>query len=184
MWELYAMWAWIGAFLTASFHARYGEAPPFDPRFATFAVVAVGALGALLGGFAADRLGRTLVTSAAMAVSGLCAVGIGFLFGGPLLPLLAVALIWGVSVIADSAQFSAAVTELSDHTLVGTMLTVQTCIGFLITLVSIHLLSDAVELLGWRHAFSLLALGPLLGVIAMLRLRRRPEAAAMAGGRR
>lgn len=184
MWELYAMWAWIGAFFAASFSARYSNRPPFDPHLATFAVVGIGALGAFLGGYAADRLGRTLVTAVSMAVSGVCAAGIGFLFGGPPWLLMPVALLWGVSVISDSAQFSAAVTELSDRTLVGTMLTVQTCTGFLITLISIHLLPYAVDLLSWRYAFSLLAIAPFVGVLAMLRLRRRPEAAAMAGGRR
>ena len=182
MWELYAMWAWIGAFLAASFSARYGAAPPLDPRLATFAVVAIGALGALGGGLAADRWGRTLVTSASMVTSGGCAIAIGFLFGASPWILLAVALLWGFSVISDSAQFSAAVTELSDRSLIGTMLTVQTCAGFLLTLASIHLLPYAVDLMGWRHAFSLLAVGPFLGAVAMLRLRSRPEALAMAGG--
>lgn len=184
MWELYAMWAWIGAFFAASFAARYGDAPPLDPRLATFCVVAIGAVGALGGGFAADRLGRTFVTALSMAVSGLCAVGIGFLFGASIWLVLPLALVWGVTVISDSAQFSAAVTELSDRSLIGTMLTVQTCVGFLITLVSIHLLPYAVDAFGWRFAFLILAIGPFLGVLAMLRLRLRPEAASMAGGRR
>ncbi len=184
MLELYAMWAWIGAFFAASFSTRYGDAPPFDPRLATFVVVGIGAVGALLGGYAADRLGRTLVTALSMAVSGACAVAIGFLFGGPLWLVMLVALVWGVSVISDSAQFSAAVTELSDRTLIGTMLTAQTCVGFLITLVSIHLLPYAIDLLTWHYAFCLLAIGPFFGVIAMVRLRARPEASAMAGGRR
>ena len=184
MWELYAMWAWIGAFFAASFAARYGDAPPLDPRLATFCVVAIGAVGALGGGFAADRLGRTFVTALSMAVSGLCAVGIGFLFGASIWLVLPLALVWGVTVISDSAQFSAAVTELSDRSLIGTMLTVQTCVGFLITLVSIHLLPYAVDAFSWRYAFLILAIGPFLGVLAMLRLRLRPEAASMAGGRR
>lgn len=184
MWELYAMWAWIGAFFAASFAARYGTDVPFDPRLATFAVVAIGAVGALGGGYLADRMGRTFVTAASMAMSGVCAVVIGFLFGASPWLLLPLALIWGITVISDSAQFSAAVTELSDRSLIGTMLTVQTCIGFIITLVSIHLLPYAVDLLSWRYAFCLLAIGPFLGVVAMLWLRARPEAAAMAGGRR
>ncbi len=138
MWELYAMWAWIGAFLGASFRERYGAAPPLRAELAAFAVVAVGALGAMGGGWAADRYGRATVTIVAMAISGLCAAGIGLLFGGPAWPLLAVSLIWGVAVIADSAQFSAAIAELSEKSLVGTMLTVQTCAGFLLTLVSIQ----------------------------------------------
>lgn len=172
MWELYAMWAWIGAFLAASFRHRYGGAPPFSPELAAFAVVAVGALGAMGGGWAADRYGRATVTIVAMAVSGLCAAGIGLLFGGPAWPLLAVSLVWGVAVIADSAQFSAAIAELSEKSLVGTMLTVQTCAGFLLTLVSIQLIPVVVGWVGWRFAFMLLAAGPFLGILAMARLRR------------
>ncbi len=172
MWELYAMWAWIGAFFAASFRARYGSAPPVGPELAAFSVVAVGALGALGGGWAADRYGRANVTIAAMATSGLCAAGIGLLFGGPAWPLLVVSLVWGVAVIADSAQFSAAIAELSERSLVGTMLTVQTCLGFLLTLVSIQLIPVVVGWVGWRFAFAMLAVGPFLGIAAMARLRR------------
>ncbi|MGO9391386.1 MFS transporter [Rhodoblastus sp.] len=184
MWELYAMWAWIGAFVAASFRARYGEHPPLHPALATFFIIASGAFGALLGGFLADRLGRTLVTSLAMAVSGLCAVSIGLTFGGSAAWVLFVGILWGVSVIADSAQFSASVVELSEANLRGAMLTAQTCIGFLLTLASIHLMPYAVDLLSWRYAFCILALGPLCGVGAMLTLRASPEAERMAGGRR
>lgn len=183
-WELYAMWAWIGAFVAASFRARYGDAPPLHPAFATFIIVGSGALGALLGGFFADRLGRTLVTSVAMAASGLCSILIGFVFGGSATAVLAVGIVWGVTVIADSAQFSASTVELCEPSLRGAMLTAQTCIGFLLTLVSIHLMPYAVDWLGWRYAFAILAIGPFLGVWAMLTLRARPEAEAMAGGKR
>ncbi len=172
MWERYAMWAWIGAFLSASFRARYGTAPPLGPELAAFAVVAVGALGAMGGGWAADRYGRANVAIAAMATSGLCAAGIGLLFGGSAGPLLAVSLLWGIAVIADSAQFSAAIAELSERSLVGTMLTVQTCLGFLLTLASIQLIPVVVGWVGWRFAFALLAVGPFLGILAMARLRR------------
>ncbi|WP_298424908.1 MFS transporter [Rhodoblastus sp.] len=184
MWELYAMWAWIGAFVAASFRARYGDAPPLPPALATFFIVASGAFGALLGGFFADRVGRTLVTSLSMAVSGLCCLLIGFTFGGSAAAVLAVGFVWGVSVIADSAQFSASTVELCEPGLRGAMLTAQTCFGFLLTLASIHLMPDAVAALGWRYAFATLAIGPFLGVWAMLALRARPEAEAMAGGRR
>jgi MFS family permease len=184
MWELYAMWAWIGPFLAASFAARYGGAPPFDARYAAFLVVAAGAIGCLGGGFFADRWGRTLVTIVSMTISGSCAVLIGFTYGGDAALTLAIALIWGVTVISDSAQFSAAVSELSDRTLTGTMLTVQMCVGFLITLVSIHLIPTAIEALGWRFAFATLAIGPVLGVFAMSRLRMRSEAQKLAGGKR
>ncbi len=184
MWELYAMWAWIGSFLAASLHARYGDAPPIPATLATFAIVAAGGIGAMAAGWAADRLGRTVVTMTAMLISGACALGIGFLFGGALWPLLLVGLVWGVAVVADSAQFSAAITELSDRDLIGTMLTVQTCLGFLLTMASIQLLPWVEAMVGWRYAFASLAVGPALGVLAMARLRARPEARRLAGGRR
>lgn len=181
MWELYAMWAWIGAFFAASFSDRYGAAPPVSAELAAFVVVAAGAFGAMGGGWAADRYGRAIVTIVAMAASGLCAACIGLLFGGPALPLLAMGLVWGVAVIADSAQFSAAVAELSERSLIGTMLTVQTCIGFLLTMASIQLIPIMVGWVGWRHAFMVLAIGPFLGIIAMARLRRAIAAGQLAG---
>jgi MFS family permease len=181
MWELYAMWAWIGAFMAASFR-QSGHA--WNPYLATFLVIASGAVGALLGGWSADRVGRTLVTSLSMAVSGACALIIGFAFGGPPVVVLGIGVLWGMSVIADSAQFSAAVAELSAANLVGTMLTVQTCLGFVLTLISIHLMPYVVALVGWQFAFAALAIGPFLGIVAMLRLREAPEARRLAGGHR
>ena len=182
MWELYAMWAWIGAFFAASLRARYGAAPPVNAEFAAFAVVAVGALGAMGGGWAADRYGRAAVTIVAMAISGLCAACIGLLYGGPAWPLLLLSLVWGVAVIADSAQFSAAIAELSDKALIGTMLTVQTCLGFLLTLVSIQLIPLVVGWVGWERAFMVLAIGPFLGIVAMARLRQVSYRASLLPG--
>jgi MFS family permease len=182
MWELYAMWAWIGLFISESFAA----AGPGSPNAAatTFGVIAVGALGCYAAGAGADRWGRTTLTIAAMAISGLCAAVIGFTFGGPPLVTIVVAAVWGISVIADSAQFSTAITELSPPAYVGTALTTQTCVGFAITLASIWMIPLAVQAIGWRWAFATLAIGPVLGVIAMARLRALPEARRMAGGRR
>ena len=117
-----------------------------------------------------------------MAVSGVCAATIGFTHGGAPLATLAVALVWGVSVVADSAQFSTAVTELSPPAYVGTALTTQTCVGFALTTISIWLLPPIVGAVGWRWAFATLAVGPLLGVVAMARLRAAPESLALAAG--
>ncbi|HYG90920.1 MAG TPA: MFS transporter [Azospirillum sp.] len=184
MWELYAMWAWLAVFLNESFTLTLGFDAGTYAKLATFAVVGAGAVGALAGGWCADRWGRTLVTSVSMAISGGCALIIGFLFGGSPFLILAVGLVWGVSIIADSGQFSATVAELSDRSLIGTMLTIQTCFGFLLTLVSIHLIPYVVELVGWRYAFATLAIGPFLGIVAMLRLRAHPAATRIAAGRR
>jgi len=188
MWELYAMWAWIGVFLYASFNQSLdttnGDEAAWLAGVVTFAVVGLGALGALLGGVFADRMGRTTVTMAAMIISGICSLVIGFLYGGNITLLVIVALIWGVSVIADSAQFSSCIIELSEPEFLGTMLTIQTCIGFLLTLLTIHMIPPLVDLLTWQYAFAPLAIGPFLGVWAMARLRQHPQSVRLAGGNR
>jgi MFS family permease len=185
MWELYAMWAWIGVFLQASFSLTMPpDSASVAAKFAAFATIASGAIGCVGAGLLADRLGRTTLTIVAMAVSGSCAATIGLLYGGPPILLVAVTIIWGISIVADSAQFSASIAELADRSRVGTMLTLQTALGFLLTLVTIQLIPHFVAAMGWRYAFVPLSIGPAIGVWAMARLRARPEAVRLANGRR
>jgi MFS family permease len=168
MWELYAMWTWAPVMVRASLAARGGS--PAFAEVVSFAMIGSGAIGCVVAGIVADRVGRPLVAGTAMAISAACCLGIGFLFGGSPWLLLAALVVWGASVVADSAQFSAAVSELGDPRYLGTALTLQTCIGFLLTTISIRLMPVAIDHLGWRYAFAMLAIGPVLGTIAMARL--------------
>jgi MFS family permease len=183
MWELYAMWAWFLVFFSESLQAR-GIQPGRRAALATFAVIAVGALGCWAGGVLGDHWGRTKTTALAMLLSGACALVMGWLFGAVPWLVLAVGLVWGFTVVADSAQFSTMVTELSDQSYVGTALTLQLALGFTLTVATIRLVPLLRTEFGWGWAFAALAPGPLLGTMAMLRLRSLPEAARIAGGRR
>jgi MFS family permease len=182
MWELYAMWSWFAVFFADALSST-----GYDPRYAslgTFAVIGVGAVGCVGGGILGDRWGRTLTTSLSMAISGVCAALIGFSYGSSPWLVLTIGLLWGVAIVADSAQFSTMTTELADAAFVGTSLTVQMAVGFSLTVATIWLIPMVHESVGWRWTFAVLAPGPALGILAMLALRRRPEATQLASGRR
>jgi MFS family permease len=181
MWELYAMWAWAPFLLLASYQAAGMSATA--ARLAGFSVVAIGAFGSLAAGFLADRLGRTLITIWSLGISGLCSLVVGLFFDRPEV-LTVICLVWGIAVVADSAQFSAAVTELSDPRYVGTALTLQTSLGFLLTLVTIWAVPWLLETVRWRYVFMPLALGPAFGIWSMWKWRLRPEASRLASGNR
>jgi MFS family permease len=177
MWELYSMWGWITILLAASREA----ASPSALELASFAAIAAGAIGCVWAGWASDRAQhqpsagrirrRSRVTIWAMAVSGSCCV-LAALALHHFAALVGIALVWGVAVVADSAQFSTIVSEVSDQRYVGTALTMQTALGFLLTTVSIRVIALIAARYGWSVAAAAMGIGPLLGIVAMLRLER------------
>ncbi|TWF52207.1 MFS transporter [Neorhizobium alkalisoli] len=184
MWELYAMWAWLLAYLSAALD-KGGPTVSATASTLTFLAVISGVAGCFIGGLLSDRFGRTATTAGMMIVSALCALSIGFVFHGPTWLLACVIILWGISIIGDSAQFSAAVTELADRNYVGTALSLQMGLGFALTILMIWLMPHLAAFLGgWRWSFTILAIGPAFGTWAMLSLRRRPQAQKLAQGRR
>jgi MFS family permease len=167
MWELYALWTWLSMFVVAGREER-GDAATASTGFIAFvAIGAAGAVGCLLGGWASDRFGRPPAAVAALVISGICCMASPMFFAAPTIVLVAFLLIWGAAVIADSGVFSTALSETTDPRFVGTALTAQTAIGFLLTVVTIQLVPIVADLIGWQYAFLLLAPGPLIGAVAM-----------------
>lgn len=173
MWELYAMWTWLPLFFSASFLTHDASTSLAFIAFASFLCIGVaGGAGSIIGGLVADKVGRARLTIYSMVISSLCCLVVGFTFGQSVWLTLTLAMIWGASVISDSAQFSAAVSEFAEVEYIGTALTFQMCVGFLITIFSINLIPYAEALMGWEWVFSILAIGPILGIISMVRFKR------------
>jgi MFS family permease len=170
MWELYAMWAWVGAFAAASLAGAGQGMATRAGSVAAFIGIATGSIGCLVAGLTADRVGRARVAGWALSASGTCAALAGLAFGAPPPVLFALIAVWGLTVVADSAQFSAMVADYSGC-YVGTALTVQTCAGYLLTMVSIRLLPALASVVGWRWVFLALVPGPIFGSLAMRKLR-------------
>ncbi|MBO1212183.1 MFS transporter [Staphylococcus nepalensis] len=172
MWELYGMWTWLPAFLTASFIAYSPSTDPWISTLVAFGSIGVaGGLGCVIGGVVSDKIGRSNLTISAMTISALCAIFIGFTFGLYFWLTILLALIWGMSVVADSAQFSAAVSDFSEVKSTGTALTFQMCIGYLITIGSINLIPLFKDFIGWEWVFTTLSVGPIIGIIAMSKFK-------------
>ena len=182
MWELYAMWGWFFVYAIAAKSTGLGLE---NAALLTFLVIAAGAPGCVLGGCLADRIGRCYATACLMVISGTCALTIGLCFNGPTWLFITIALIWGLTAVADSAQFSAAVTELSEKSMVGSALALQMGVGFAITIFVIWLLPVVSEHQGsWRWTFLILVPGPFLGALSMLLLRSEDRSHFLADGRR
>jgi MFS family permease len=171
--ELYSYWTWIPAFVAAS-AARDPHAltPSASTAVAvlSFSVIAVGGIGCIWGGLVADRIGRAPLVIRAMLISGTCCALVGFAFGRSLWILAPIALVWGFFIIADSAQFSVLITESVPPHAVGTALTLQVSLGFLLTTASIQIIPPLVRSAGWPWAFALLAAGPFVGIASIRRL--------------
>ena len=183
MWELYAMWTWVPAYVTASLARSEGQAPGRTTvGLLAFAVIGVaGAAGCLAAGRLGDRLGRARVAGWAMRGSAASCLLAALVFGAPIWLVAPVLLVWGVTVIADSGLFSSCVADVVDPRYVGTALTFQTAVGFLLTVLTINAVPVLVDLAGWRVAVALLCVGPVAGAVAMARLdtllRSRPATA-------
>lgn len=182
MWELYAAWTFVSVFFVDFFVRRGAGEAGAEARagLVAFAMIGAGGIGSVLAGRWADRLGRERIAIQAMWISGSCALVMGWLLRAPAWVAVLVAIVWGASVVADSAQFSALVTEVAPEHAVGTALTLQTALGFLLTSFSIAAVPHLRDAGGWPLAFGLLAAGPALGILAMRRLMTSPTRASRA----
>ena len=177
------MWAWFSVFFADRLENSHIADASRWASLATFAVIGVGSLGCIVAGQLGDIWGRTKIAAVSMAISGACAAVIGLLFDAPIAVVLAVGLVWGFAVVADSAQFSTVVSEVADQSYVGTALTLQLAVGFSLTVITIWLVPVIEAAHGWHWTFAVLAPGPALGIFAMYTLYQSPERQLIAGGR-
>jgi MFS family permease len=173
MWELYAFWTFLPLVLSA--HAAASGAP-VNVAFWSFCVIGVGALGCAGGGLVSLRSGSAPVAFAQLSVSGCCCVLSPLFFHAPTPVFLGFLLVWGITVVGDSPQFSALNAENAPPGLVGSALTIANCVGFSITIFSIQLLSYLAENVGGAYVYLPLAVGPALGLVALRPLMRRVQA--------
>ncbi len=173
MWELYAMWAWIGTAATVSYSYQMpaGDATELG-KLTAFCAIAAGALVCPIAGAFADSIGKARITIIAMTCSGSCALLAAWAFAGPAWVFFVIAVLWGISIIPDSAQFSALIADFASAETAGSIMTLQTAIGFALTIITVQLAPLAASLLGWPGVFVILAIGPVLGIMAMLQLGR------------
>jgi len=168
MWELYAMWSWIVTALAVSYSMQIGasEAQEFA-KLTAFIAIAGGALMCPFAGLFADKIGKAKITIIAMSISGCSALFAAMFFGGPIELMFVIVLIWGLSIIPDSAQFSALIADFAPSELSGSIMTLQTALGFALTIMTIQITPIIANVWGWPMVFVLLALGPFVGILSM-----------------
>ena len=176
MFELYVMWGWIGVAAAVGFgaHMEVGEAQSLAALTA-FLTIAAGALTAGPAGWLADRIGKAEVAAGAMGASGGLAILVALTFGGPVWLSFILILLWGAFVVADSAQFSAMIADAAPPEIAGSLMAMQTALGFALTAITVQAAPLLAGAIGWPWTLALLALGPVAGVAVLRPVFRRAQ---------